>query len=134
MSDEAERVAMLSDLQATEARLKAHFGTRLAEQTARLDNRIDEQTARLDNRIDEQTGRLDRRIDEQTGRLDKRIDQQTTRLEARISEEGKTTRHHFDIMVEKVEAAVKVVAEVNVHHTKVLDDHETRLQKVEKAG
>ena len=55
-----------------------------------------------------------------------------TQLEKRISEEGATTRTHFDVMVERVESAVKLVAEVNAHHSTILDDHETRLQKTER--
>ena len=39
------------------------------------------------------------------------------RLEKRITEEGLITRAHFNIMVERVESAVKLVAEVNVHRT-----------------
>ena len=53
-------------------------------------------------------------------------------LEKRIAEEGATTRTHFDIMVERVESAVKLVAEVNSHHSAVLGDHEARLQKIER--
>jgi hypothetical protein len=53
-------------------------------------------------------------------------------LEKRISEEGATTRTHFNVMVERVESAVKLVAEVNAHHATVLDNHENRLQKIEK--
>lgn len=54
------------------------------------------------------------------------------RVEKRISEEGKTTRRHVNIMVEKVNDSVRLVAEVFAHHSTVLDDHETRLQKIEK--
>jgi hypothetical protein len=34
------------------------------------------------------------------------------RLKTRITEEGKTTRRHFDVMVEKVNDSVRLVAEV----------------------
>lgn len=54
------------------------------------------------------------------------------RLEKRISEEGATTRAHFDIMVEKVNDSVRLVAESTAHHATVLDNHEARLQKIEK--
>jgi hypothetical protein len=54
------------------------------------------------------------------------------RLERRISEEGATTRAHFDIMVEKVNDSVRLVAEVTAHHSTVLDNHESRLQKIDK--
>jgi hypothetical protein len=53
-------------------------------------------------------------------------------LSARIKEEGETTRRHFNVMVEKVEAAVKIVAEVNARHAVVLDNHENRLSAIEK--
>ena len=43
------------------------------------------------------------------------------RLEKRITEEGETTRRHFNIMVEKVNESVKLVAEVTAHHSTVLD-------------
>ena len=35
-------------------------------------------------------------------------------------------------MVEKVEAAVRIVAEVTAHHAAVLGNHEIRLQAIEK--
>ena len=54
------------------------------------------------------------------------------RLEKRITEEGETTRRHFNIMVEKVNESVKLVAEITAHHSTVLDDHESRSQKVER--
>jgi hypothetical protein len=54
------------------------------------------------------------------------------RLERRIFEEGATTRAHFDIMVEKVNDSVRLIAEVTAHHSTVLDNHESRLQKIEK--
>ena len=54
------------------------------------------------------------------------------RLAQRISEEGATTRAHFDIMVERMDGTVKLVAELAVHHGLVLDDHESRLQRLEK--
>jgi hypothetical protein len=54
------------------------------------------------------------------------------RIEKRISEEGATTRAHFDTMVEKVTDSVRLVAEVNAHHATILDNHESRLQKIEE--
>ena len=62
-------------------------------------------------------------------RLETRISE---RLEKRIAEDGETTRRHFNIMVEKVNESVKLVAEVTAHHSNVLDDHEERLQNIER--
>lgn len=49
-----------------------------------------------------------------------------------IREEGKTTRRHFDIVAERMNDTVKLVAELVSHHSTVLDDHETRIQKIER--
>ena len=54
-------------------------------------------------------------------------------LEERLKEHHTDMRRHFDVMVERVEAAVRIVAEVNAHHAVVLDDHEMRLRTIEKA-
>lgn len=54
------------------------------------------------------------------------------RLVDRIAGEAETTRRHFDIMVERVNDTVKVVAEGVVHHTTVLDDHERRIKSLER--
>jgi hypothetical protein len=54
------------------------------------------------------------------------------RLEATMTADHDETRRHFNIMVEKVEAAVKLVVEVNAHHGIILDDHENRLKKIER--
>lgn len=54
------------------------------------------------------------------------------RLVDRIVEQEETTRRHFDIMVERVNDTVKVVAEGVVHHTTVLDDHERRIKSLER--
>ena len=72
-------------------------------------------------------------LDDLEDRLEKRLEKRIgSRLEQRITEEGETTRRHFDIMVEKVNDSVRLVAEVTAHHSTVLDDHEARLQKSER--
>jgi hypothetical protein len=87
MSDEQDRVVMVSDVRALEARL---------------------------------------------GLLEKRITDEGAGLHKRISEEGETTRRHFDIVAESMAGTVKLVAELVAHHSTVLDNHETRLQIIEK--
>ena len=54
----------------------------------------------------------------------------TLRLEMKA--EGETTRRHFDVMVEKITDSVKIVAEATLHNTSRLDNHETRLKRLEK--
>jgi hypothetical protein len=60
------------------------------------------------------------------------LDAVAQRLEKRITEEGALTRAHFNVMVEKVNESVRLVAEVSAHHATILGDHESRLQKLEK--
>ena len=67
-------------------------------------------------------------IDERFARMDERFET----IDARIREESATMRRHFDVMVEKVEAAVKIVAEGHGHLQTVVDNHETRLHSLEK--
>ena len=47
-------------------------------------------------------------------------------------EQGKTTRRHFDIVAERMNDTVKLVAELASHHSTVLDDHEARIQTIER--
>ena len=49
-----------------------------------------------------------------------------------IKADGETTRRHFDVMVEKMHDAVKIVAEATAHHTVRLDSHEKRLKRLER--
>ena len=101
-------------------------------------NGVDERFARIDERfvgIDERFARIDERfvgIDERFARMDERFDRMDERFDPRIREEHETTRRHFDVMVEKIEAAVRVVAEGHIHLRTVLDNHEVRLQAIEK--
>lgn len=96
--------------------------------------RIDDRLAGHDERfvgMDERFARIDvqfSRIDAQFSRIDERFET----VEARIREEGETTRRHFNVMVEKIEAAVRIVAEGHDHLRTVVDNHEARLQSVEK--
>jgi flagellar motility protein MotE (MotC chaperone) len=53
-------------------------------------------------------------------------------LKAEMKSQAETTRRHFDIMVEKVNDSVKIVAEVNAHHASRLNNHDTRLKALEK--
>ena len=76
-----------------------------------------------------------RRVENRLAGHDQRlvgIDERFETIAARIREESETMRRHFDVMVEKVEAAVKIVAEGHGHLQTVVDNHEARLQGLEK--
>jgi hypothetical protein len=96
--------------------------------------RVEARLAGHDERFDRMDERFDR-MDERFDRMDARFDRMDARfetIETRIREESETMRRHFDVMVEKVEAAVKIVAEGHGHLQTVVDNHEARLQSLEK--
>ena len=74
--------------------------------------------------------RADMKTDVATLRGEMKTEAATLRAEIRT--EGETTRRHFDVMVEGMKADVKLVAEANSHHTTILDDHERRIQAIER--
>jgi hypothetical protein len=51
---------------------------------------------------------------------------------AEVKAEGETTRRHFNIMAETVVDSVKVVADATADHTVRINDHETRLKRLER--
>jgi hypothetical protein len=88
--------------------------------------------------IDARFGEIDARfgeIDARFGEIDARFGEMNARfgeMNARFGEMEDTIRRHFDVMVEKVEASVRLVAEGHVHPTTVVGNHEARLQAIEK--
>ena len=81
--------------------------------------------------IDARFGEMDARfygIDARFREMDARFGE----IDARFREQEETIRRHFDVMVEKVEASVRLVAEAHVHLTTVVGNHEFRLQAIEK--
>jgi len=85
---------------------------------------IDARFARIDERFD--------RVDAEFVKVRQEMREFHDALDTRILEQGETMRRHFDVMVEKVEAAVRIVAEGHTHLWTVLDNHEVRLQAIEK--
>jgi hypothetical protein len=87
---------------------------------------IDAQFREIDARFDGIDARF-REIDARFDGIDVRFDG----IDARFREQEETIRRHFDVMVEKVEASVRLVAEAHVHLTTVVGNHELRLQAIE---
>ena len=108
MSEHADRVAMVSDLKALEARIQ----TRLTEQGVALEKRIAEQGAHVEERIT----------------------QQREHFEKRITEEAAATRRHFDVVAEQMTTPIRILAEATAHHRTILDEHEQRLRSREEPG
>ena len=79
--------------------------------------KVEERLERVDQRLDTMDQRFEK-VDERFSHIDDkfaRLHQEMKDMRAEIKAEGETTRRHFDVMVEKVEAAVRIVAEVNAH-------------------
>ena len=53
------------------------------------------------------------------------------KLRAEMKAEGERTCRHFDVMVEKMQESVKLVAEATSHHAVRLDEHEKRIKCLE---
>lgn len=87
--------------------------------------KADERFARIDERFDEIRQEIRQEIREEM--RDFRVE-----IEGRIQEQHETTRRRFDVMVERVETAVRIVAEGYNHLRTVVDNHEVRPQAIEK--
>jgi hypothetical protein len=61
----------------------------------------------------------------------KKGDARFDRFRAEMKREGKAIRIHFDVMVEKMQESVKLVAEATAHHAVRLDDHDKRIKRLE---
>lgn len=61
-----------------------------------------------------------------------RVDDEFKSVRAEIKAEGGATRRHFDIIAEDMKDLIKIVAEATAQKTQRLNDHETRLTKLEK--
>ena len=107
------------------------------ESRAAIDARFGEMDARF-GEMDARFGEMDARfgeMDARFGQMDARfgqIDARFGQIDARFREQEETIRRHFDVMVEKVEASVRLVAEGHVHLTTIVGNHEVRLQAIEK--
>ena len=100
------------------------------ESRAAIDARFREMDARFDG-IDARFRETDARFDGIDARF-RETDARFGEIAARFREQEETIRRHFDVMVEKVEASVRLVAEGHVHLTTVVGNHEVRLQAIEK--
>jgi hypothetical protein len=110
MVDHPDRVAMLSDLEGLDARLDGRLKATLAEVRALIAEERRHFDAHLEGRLKDTFA-------------DVRI---------LIAEEGVTTRRHVEMMVEPMSDLMKPLADGVAHHSTVLDDHESRLQQLEK--
>jgi hypothetical protein len=60
-----------------------------------------------------------------------RVDAEFAKLRAEIKAEGETTRRHMDIIGEQMRDLVRVVAEGAAANSVRLEDHETRITRLE---
>ena len=63
--------------------------------------------------------------------LEQRTQDSLAELRTMIAEDGADTRRYFDMMVERMSELMKPIADGVAHHSRVLDDHESRLQQLE---
>ena len=114
MVNHTDRVAMLSDLEALEARL-----------VARLEDHLKATLADVRGLIAEERQHFD-------AHLEGRLKDALVEVRILIAGEGVTTRRHFEMMVERMSDLMKPLADGVAHHSTVVDDHDSRLQQPEK--
>jgi hypothetical protein len=140
--DELHRTVVegFAELRRENRESRAAIDARFREMDARfhgIDARFDGIDARFDG-IDARFDGIDtrfREMDARFGEMDARFGEMDARfgaMNARFGAMEDTIRRHFDVMVEKVEASVRLVAEGHVHLTTVVGNHEVRLQAIEK--
>jgi hypothetical protein len=78
--------------------------------------------------IDQLRGEMINRFE----KLDAKVDGEFAKIRAEMKAEGVTTRRHFDVVAEKINDSVKIVAEATAHHAVRIDDHEKRLKRLER--
>jgi archaellum component FlaC len=113
---------------------------RLKDVDKRLDgvdkrfDRVDKQFEDVDKRfqdVDRRFQDVDRRFED----VDKRFKSLAAGIRADLKRELKrhedTLRTHFNVMVERMQESVKIVAEATAHHVVRLDGHETRIKRLE---
>jgi predicted nucleic acid-binding Zn-ribbon protein len=106
--------------------------------------KVDQQFEKVDQqfeKVDQQFEKVDKRfkrVDQQFAKLRsdmwkafRTVDERFHKLQAEMKAEGERTRRHFDVMVEKMQESVKLVAEATAHHAVRLDDHEKRIKRLE---
>ena len=117
----------------------------------RIENRLKDVDKRLDgvdkrfDRVDKQFEDVDKRfqdvdrrfedVDKRFEDVDKRFKSLAAGIRADLKRELKrhedTLRTHFNVMVERMQESVKIVAEATAHHVVRLDGHETRIKRLE---
>jgi len=102
-----------------------------------VDKRLDGVDKRFD-RVDKQFEDVDKRfqdVDRRFEDVDKRFKSLAAGIRADLKRELKrhedTLRTHFNVMVERMQESVKIVAEATAHHVVRLDGHETRIKRLE---
>jgi hypothetical protein len=78
--------------------------------------------------------RLKIHVDERFAAVDERfeaIDARFDRLEKHLIEEHQTTRRHFDVVAERIEAKLMLFAEGYQANHDRLEDHERRIRSLE---
>ena len=65
--------------------------------------------------------------------LEQRTQDSLAELRTMIAEEGANMRRYFDMMVERMSDLMTPIADSFAHHSRVLDDQESRLQQIENA-
>lgn len=110
-----------------------------------LKRSVDGRFGRLGRSMDARFERLERSMDGRLRRLGRSMDARFERLERSMRSEitgsaqengrlAEETRRHFDVVAESLRDEIRLIAEAVGSHTERLDQHEMRLNHLERRG
>ena len=96
--------------------------------------RVDRRFKAVDRRfktVDRRFDAVDRRFDAVDRRFDA-VDREIARVRDEVKRSAEETRRHFDVVAERLRDEIRFIAEGHALHSQRLDQHETRIERLEK--
>jgi hypothetical protein len=110
----------------------------LKRSTDRHFHRLDQRFRRRFDRIDRRFEKIDQRfekIDQRFEKIDQRfekIDQRFDHLEQEMNRSAEETRRQFKIIAESMRDDLRIFADAIAGHSELLNQHETRIGRLER--
>jgi hypothetical protein len=108
---DAQFASVRTDLGAHIDAVREDLGARIDAVWTDLEAKIVTEVSRLDEKIDTGLARVEARIETEVTRLDAKIDSEASRLDAKIDSSAAETRRHFDVVMERMQAGMALLAE-----------------------
>ena len=103
----------------------------LKRSTDRHFHRLDQRFRRRFDRIDRRFEKIDQRFEKIDQRFEK-IDQRFDHLEQEMNRSAEETRRQFKIIAESMRDDLRIFADAIAGHSELLNQHETRIGRLER--